>query len=51
MREIKFLTKEGTQLFEESLQATERFFRSERLAHLALLQNRLLRLNDLKGHR
>ncbi len=37
--------------FEDSLEATERFFREERLAHLAQLQLRLLRLNDLKGHR
>jgi len=37
--------------FEESLEATERFFRQERLAHLAELQKRLLRLNDVKGQR
>ena len=35
--------------FEASLEATERFFRQDRLAHLAHLQGRLLRLNDVKG--
>ncbi len=37
--------------FEESLEATERFFREERLAHLAGLQRRLRRLSDVKGRR
>ena len=37
--------------FEESLQASESFFRQERIEYLVEFQRRLLRLNDLEGHR
>jgi hypothetical protein len=38
------------QEFESSLQASERFFREERMAALTELQHRLLRLNTLRGN-
>jgi len=36
--------------FEPQLQATEEFFREERLQHLAELQRRLRRLDEWKRH-